>query len=140
MKNQEDKNELAQELCKSVAEKFRSATRVFDDPGEGITLTASVSLVGVAAVSMFLGPNGPNGSAAPPTNDDILFASLYISSSCSFAGNGTAMVEFDIMNVVKILDQFHQLTGRSYERRMNESLLDRVNEVRNDTPKAYRTQ
>jgi hypothetical protein len=137
MKNQEDKNELAQELCKSVAEKFRSAALVFDDPGEGITLIASVSLVGVVAVSIFL---GPSGNAAPPTKDDILFASLYISSSCSFAGNGTAKVEFDIMNVVKVLDQFHQLTGRSYERRINESLLDRVNEIRNDTTKAYRTQ
>src|SRR5216684_698417 len=127
MTNQEKKNEIAHKLCKTVAERFRVAARIFDDPGESVTLVASISLVGVTQVAMFL---EEDGMEAPPTNDDILFACLYIASSCAFRDNGTAVVEFDILNIVKILDHFHQLTGRSYERRINRSLLDRVNELR----------
>ncbi len=135
--HQERKTELAQQLCKTTAEIFNRVSRMFDEPGESLTIVASVNLVGVTTVVMFL---SEDGREAPPTNDDILFACLYIASSCSFKDNGTALIEFDILNLIKILDQFHQLTGRSYERRLNRSLLDRVNEARDENTTTTRLQ
>jgi hypothetical protein len=137
MTNQDNKNEIAQELCKVVAEKFRAASRIFNDPGEALAMVASISLVGVTSVSMYLSQNDRDN---PPRDDDTLFACLFIAAACSFSGNGTAMIEFDIINIIKILDQFHQLTGRHYERHLNTSLFDLVSDQRNKDNETFRTQ
>lgn len=133
MSSDKTQQEIATIVCKNVATQYSMACRAFPEPAEAVTLAASITLVGITATSIYLTQKGPD---VPPDNDDVLFTCLFLSNAVSFNDAGAALVEFDIPCVIKTLQMFWDITGRSFEPAMNESLRERVINNRNKAAEA----
>jgi len=129
MSEESDKQqqEIATLICRNVAEQFSLASRACSDSAEACTLATSLTLVGVTATAMYITKVGNDN---PPNNDDVLFTCLFVANSVCFNDDGAALVEFETSNVVKTLQMFWDITGRSFEPGLNEGLLRRVNDSR----------
>jgi hypothetical protein len=128
--------EIAITVVNHVAQQLSMGLNVFQDGREKVTFCTSVSMVGVAASAIQLTETG--SEIAPiPDEDMVLFACLYTANASSFNGEGGLFIEFDIGNVIKTMEQFQQLTGRSYEGRLDKSLMDKVRQGRKNASEAF---
>jgi type 1 fimbria pilin len=132
--DQEKRTDVANHACQGVAKMFNMAARAFDDPGEIATLAMSITVVGITATAAYLTKKGKVGNA---DDDEILFTCLFVANSCAFSDAGSAMVEFNFTNIIKTLEQFQTMTGKSFEDKLNTSLLECVNAERNKAATAF---
>lgn len=120
---------IAEVLCGNIAQQLTMSHSAFNGGGERLTLNASVAMIGITATAVSLGEFEPNVSARL-THDHVLFSCLYTANASNYNRDGTLAVEFEISNVIKTLDQFQMMTGRSFEPLMDKSLLESVQEAR----------
>lgn len=129
--------EIATLVCRNIAEQFSLASQACSDSAEACTLATSLTLVGITATAMYL---TKVANDKPPSNDDVLFTCLFVANSVCFNDDGAALVEFEVSNVIKTLQMFWDITGRSFEPALNESLLRRVNDSRQKAEAAMADQ
>lgn len=131
MNIKEKQQEIAGVLTKAIIGQYKSATVVFPEPGQCLTLAMGVAMVGVTATCQLVLKNGVEDT---PDRDEILFACLLVSNSVEFTGvnedTDALVVEFSFDNIVRTIDQFRDITGRSIEDHLNESLVHEVNEMK----------
>lgn len=121
------RQEIATLVCQNVATQFGIASQSCSDASDACTLATSLTLVGITATAMYVTKTSHD---KPPSNDDILFTCLFVANSVCFNDHGAALVEFEISNVIKTLQMFWDITGRSFESDLNPTLLQRVNDSR----------
>jgi len=124
-------NEIAGLLTSAMINQYKTASIAFPDPGARLTLAMGVAMIGVSATCQLV---IEDGLKEVPDRDELLFACLLISNSAEFVSNDTLTdalaVEFNFENIVKTIDQFHDITGRSIEEHLNKSLVEEVNRTR----------
>lgn len=129
-------NEVAAALCHTMTQHYMLAQNCFPEAGQKTTLAMSVGMVGVSAMAALLTKKAINNKYVP-TVDHIQFACMFLANSASFTEDGGLLVEFDLANVVKTLDQFKEMTGRSFEPELNKQLLEMIQDQRNLADKAF---
>lgn len=131
MNIKEKQNEIAGVMTRAMIEQYKTAAVIFPDPGQRLTLAMGVAMVGVTATCQLV---LKDGVACTPDRDEIMFGCLLISNSVEFMEHDTAndalVVEFSLDNIIKTIDQFRDITGRSIEDHLNESLVHEVNEMK----------
>jgi hypothetical protein len=133
MKRQETQQEMAEILAKGVAKQLALSMHAFPEPNERLTLCMSTALVGLMGAIQGVS-QWDNIEKFVPTDDHVLFVCLLVSNSVYSVGN-TSMghgfaVEYDVAHILRAMDQFKDLTGRSFEPMMNRSLVAIINEAR----------
>jgi hypothetical protein len=122
---------IAVQMASGMAQMLHVTQAMFPEPGEKETLFMSASMIGISALAAITAKSVGHGNQYIPTQDHILFASLMTANAVEFDRDGELKVEFDIANVIKAMDQFKEMTGRSFDELMNDSLLGSVNAERN---------
>lgn len=138
MSSNDKQQEVAAALIRQVALQFSMATSVFRAGAERVTLAVSLAMVGVAAAVNDLVDrdkkqsvkNEIGGRTTVPNGDDILFGCLFTANCAHFDSEGGMGIEFSHDNLIKALDTFKEMTGRSYEDSLDPHLLQRINETR----------
>ena len=124
-------NKLAGILTRGIIEQYKMTCSVFQEASQRLTLAMGVAMVGVTATCQLV---NKDGLASSPDRDEILFACLLISNSVEFmphdASNDALVVEFSFDNIIKTIDQFHDITGRSIESHLNENLVKEATEMK----------
>jgi hypothetical protein len=116
-------------VCHCVTQQLVAAHPLFSGGGERVTLDCSVAMIGITSASISLSKFQGDGPHVP-TNDHILFTCLYISNAATFRKDGVLAIEYETSNVIRTLDQFKDMTGRSFEPLLDETLLASVQEAR----------
>ena len=138
------RQEVANQLSRAVSTQLGMTLTVFEDPGQKVTCSSSVAMIGVATTASLLCDTTKaqiiidGKSAFVPTPAHVLFASLFVANSSEFYKNGGLAVEFEFNNIIQSLDQFQTLTGRSFEQMLNPSLLERIQELKTQTAELSR--
>lgn len=126
--SKEVQTKVAAGLVNSIGKMVMAATPFFkEDPGELCTMYMSSAAVGVAAACMNMTKATPG---RPPSDDEMQFSCLVLSNALAFSKDGTLVVGWEPVAILKALDQFKLLTGRSFEDKLNVSLLDVINDER----------
>ncbi len=120
MNQSESQQKIASALCNNIIQQYNVASLAFPDAGERTALAMSVAMVGITAACSGLAKYGNK----VPTTDQLLFTSLLIHNSVEFQRDDVLAVGFAYENILKTLDQFREITGRSCEGTLNPSLLE----------------
>lgn len=129
---------VASTIVDATAKQLAFGLPFFQDGGGKVTFCTSVAMVGVAATATHLTEvEGKEPGKIVPDADMVQFACLYLANASSFSPNGELLIEFCLDGVIKTLDQFQQMTGRSYEGRLDKSLMEKVRQGRKNASEAF---
>lgn len=122
----EKQNEIVGVLTRAIIGQYKAACIAFPEPGQRLTLAMGTAMVGITASHQLI----VRDAESAPTRDELLFTCLLISNSAEFTDfndqKDALIVEFSFDNIVKTIQQFRDITGRSIEDRLNESLVQEV--------------
>ncbi len=128
MNTNQKQQKIAQVITDSMISSYKLASAVFPGPAGQLTLSMGMAMVGITASAQLVLKHGVN---KVPDRDGVLFACLLIANSAEFANvdehNDALAVEFSFDHVLRTIDQFREITGRSIEGHLNESLIEEVN-------------
>lgn len=123
-------NEIAGVLTHAIINQYKAASVAFEEPGHRLTLAMGVAMVGVTAAHQLV----VKDATKTPDRDELLFTCLLISNSVEFTDadehRDALIVEFSFDNIIKTIEQFRDITGRSIEDRLNESLVQEVRDLK----------
>jgi hypothetical protein len=124
---------IAEKLLETTALQLATASKFFAQEGQKTTLCISLAMVPVTNLCAGFTHRGrEEGKDFRPTPDDLLFSCLVISNSCWFSTEGAMAAEFSYEHLIQSLDQFREMTRRSYEPELDYNLLQNINKVREE--------
>lgn len=133
----------AEQAANAIAHVIADAASFYREPPQRLTFLLSTTLPGLMGAIQGSCKDATEKYFSP-NNDHLLFVCLLVANTTSRvhgAGeNGESvgyMVEYSIDNIVKTLEMFQELTGRSFEPLLNESLLTVVTTVRDEAKAAF---
>lgn len=133
----------AEQAANAIAEVIADAASFYREPPQRLTFLLSTTLPGLMGAIQGSCKDATERNFSP-NNDHLLFVCLLVANVTSRVRGGGEngdsvgyMVEYSIDNIVKTLEMFQELTGRSFEPMMNESLLAVVNGCRNEAKAAF---
>lgn len=133
--------QVAEQAANAIGNIITQAAQHYVNPPARLTFLMSVTLPGIMGIISGVCKGGTEQDFRPD-NDHLLFACLLIAATTSRVtgvrgDNVGFMVEYSIDNIVKSLEMFTELTSRSFEPRMNDSLLEVVNRCRTEAKEAF---
>lgn len=138
-------NSIQQKTAETIASNFADqigmASQIYRDPASRLAFLLSTTLPGIMGAIGGLAKDGTDPDFAA-TGDHVTFTCLLVANATTRVGNIDGkgqgfMVEYSIESIVKTLEQFKDMMGRSFEPMMNESLLEVINKVRSETAEAF---